>query len=62
MFRKTIHVALVLLACNLCTQANDYLNAEYGQVLEVPESITKNMTQFTNDMAPIEARRDQIAR
>jgi hypothetical protein len=28
----------------------------------VPEDITKDMTTFTKDPAPIEARRDQIAR
>ena len=34
MFRKTIYVALLLAACSLPAQANDYLNAEYGQLLE----------------------------
>jgi len=28
----------------------------------VPESITTDMTTFTKDPAPIEARRDRIAR
>jgi len=37
-------------------------NKQYSALLEVPEEITKNMTTFTNDPAPIEARRDQIAR
>lgn len=31
-------------------------------LLEVPENITKSMTSFTIDPAPIEARRDEIAR
>ncbi|MFB0525161.1 MAG: glycoside hydrolase domain-containing protein [Phycisphaerae bacterium] len=35
---------------------------QYTALLEVPESITKDMTTFTKDPAPIEARRDQIAR
>jgi hypothetical protein len=35
---------------------------KYAAFLEVPETITKNMTNFTKDPAPIEARRDQIAR
>jgi len=34
---------------------------EYAALLEVPENITKDMTTFTKDPAPIEARRDQIA-
>jgi hypothetical protein len=35
---------------------------EYTALLEVPESITKDMTTFTKDPAPIEVRRDKIAR
>jgi len=35
---------------------------KYTALLEVPESITKDMTTFTKDPAPIEARRNQIAR
>ena len=35
---------------------------KYIALLEVPESITKDMTTFTKDPAPIEARRDRIAR
>ncbi len=35
---------------------------KYAALLEVPESITKDMTTFTKDPAPIEARRDQVAR
>jgi hypothetical protein len=34
----------------------------YTALLEVPESITKDMTHFTKDPAPIEACRDKIAR
>ena len=34
---------------------------EYAALLDVPETITKDMTTFTKDPAPIEARRDQIA-
>jgi len=34
---------------------------EYSVLLEVPEDITKDMTTFTKDPAPIEARRDHIA-
>jgi hypothetical protein len=34
----------------------------FSALLEVPEDITKDMTTFTKDPAPIEARRDQIAR
>ncbi len=33
-----------------------------ASLLEVPDSITKSMTSFTKDPAPIEARRDEIAR
>jgi hypothetical protein len=35
---------------------------KYAALLEVPEAITKDMTNFTKDPAPLEARRDQIAR
>ena len=35
---------------------------QYSTLLDVPEAITKDMTNFTKDPAPIEARRDQIAR
>ncbi len=35
---------------------------KYVALLEVPEDITSDMTTFTNDPAPIEARRDRIAR
>ncbi|MBW8041415.1 MAG: DUF4091 domain-containing protein [Planctomycetes bacterium] len=35
---------------------------QYSTLLDVPEAITKNMTTFTKDPSPIEARRDQIAR
>jgi len=35
---------------------------DYFALLEVPEDITKDMTTFTKDPAPIEARRDRIAR
>jgi hypothetical protein len=34
----------------------------YAALLTVPESITADMTTFTKDPAPIEARRDEIAR
>jgi hypothetical protein len=34
----------------------------YNALLEVPEDITSNMTTFTKDPAPIEARRNRIAR
>jgi Glycoside hydrolase 123, catalytic domain/Glycoside hydrolase 123 N-terminal domain len=34
----------------------------YAALLEVPADITSDMTTFTKDPAPIEARRDQIAR
>jgi len=37
-------------------------HAEYTALVEVPEDITKDMTTFTKDPAPIEARRDRIAR
>ena len=43
----------------------DKLNAgrqqKYEALLEVPDDITSDMTTFTNDPAPIEARRDKIA-
>ena len=32
-----------------------------ASLLEVPDSITKSMTSFTKDPAPIEARRNEIA-
>ena len=35
---------------------------EYSALLKVPENITSKLTKFTFDPAPIEARRDQIAR
>jgi len=35
---------------------------EYENLLSVPENITRSMPQFTPDGAPIELRRDQIAR
>jgi len=35
---------------------------EYEKLLEVPENITKSMTEFTPDGGPIETRRHQIAR
>ena len=35
---------------------------QYTALLEVPGDITKDMTTFTKDPAPIEARRDRIAR
>ena len=31
-------------------------------LLEVPPEITKNMTTFTKDLAPIERRREAVAR
>jgi hypothetical protein len=34
----------------------------YNALLEVPQDITANMTTFTKNPAPIEARRDRIAR
>jgi hypothetical protein len=50
----------------LLTGKKDNLTAQqskdYFALLEVPEDITKDMTTFTKDPAPIEARRDQIAR
>ncbi|MBN2269357.1 MAG: DUF4091 domain-containing protein [Sedimentisphaerales bacterium] len=38
------------------------LRKEFSALLDVPEEITKDMTAFTKDPAPIEARRDKIAR
>ena len=35
---------------------------EFEQLLAVPEKITRSMTEFTEDGAPIELRRDQVAR
>ncbi len=35
---------------------------KYNALLEVPENITKDMTHFTKDPAPIETYRDRIAR
>ncbi len=35
---------------------------QYAALLEVPDNITVDMTTFTKDPAPIEARRDAIAR
>ena len=44
----------------------DKLNAgrqqTYNALLDVPEDITSDMTTFTDNPAPIEARRDRIAR
>ncbi len=36
--------------------------AEYRALLDVPDAITSTMTQFTIDPAPIEQRRDAVAR
>jgi len=35
---------------------------QYSTLLDVPEAITKDMTNFTKDPAPIEAQRDKVAR
>ena len=35
---------------------------EYAGLLDVPKEITSDMTTFTKDPAPIETRRDQVAR
>jgi hypothetical protein len=35
---------------------------KFTALLEVPESITKDMTNFTKDPAPIEAQRERVAR
>jgi hypothetical protein len=35
---------------------------EYAVLLDVPQDITRDMTTFTKDPAPIEARRDRVAR
>ncbi len=40
----------------------DQQQQKYAGLLDVPEEITSDMTTFTKDPAPIEARRDQIAR
>jgi hypothetical protein len=34
---------------------------DFAALLEVPEDITKDMTAFTRDPAPIEAQRDRVA-
>ena len=34
----------------------------YEGLLDVPDSVSKNLTEFTRDPAPLEARRDAIAR
>lgn len=36
--------------------------ASYAALLEVPDEITKDMTTFTTDPAPIEQQRDRVAR
>jgi len=50
----------------LISAKKDKLTAEqqqkYSALLEVPEDITRDMTTFTRDPAPIEARRGRIAR
>jgi len=50
----------------LIEQKKDKLSASqrkrFTALLEVPDSITKSMTSFTKDPAPIEARRNEIAR
>jgi hypothetical protein len=35
---------------------------QYNALLEVPQDITSDMTTFTKDPAPIEDRRDRIAK
>ena len=40
---------------------SDRQYGEYAKLLEVPETITKSMTDFTNDPVPIEKRRNLIA-
>jgi hypothetical protein len=50
----------------LVASKKDKLSSEQRQkfaaLLEVPDTITKDMTTFTKDPTPIETRRDQIAR
>jgi tryptophanyl-tRNA synthetase len=36
--------------------------AEYEALLDVPASITKSVTSFTTDPAPVEQRRVEVAR
>ena len=36
--------------------------AEYEELLKVPPTISRSMTEFTKDGAPMEIRRDEIAR
>jgi hypothetical protein len=51
---------------NLLEAKKDRLNQsqqkEYADLLEVPAEITSDMTTFTKDPAPVEKRRDRIAR
>jgi hypothetical protein len=43
-------------------EINAGLREQYSALLEVPGDITSDMTTFTRDPAPIETRRDRIAR
>lgn len=56
---------MVILRTLLDEQASDLTEDElaaYRQLLEVPEEISASLTEFTWDPAPIEARREAIAR
>jgi len=39
-----------------------HLRSDTLSLLEISEDVTRDMTTFTEDPAPIEARRDRIAR
>lgn len=41
---------------------DEKLRREYEALLAVPETLTRSMTEFCSDGAPIELRRDQVAR
>ena len=51
---------------NLLEAKKDKITAgqrqEFAALLDVPQDITRDMTTFTQDPAPIEARRDRVAR
>ncbi len=54
------HVILKKLLKN--DKLTEHEKKQYHQLLEVPQTITKDMKNFTKDPAPIELHRDKIAR
>jgi hypothetical protein len=56
------YLAMLKRLLDVRTDLSSSLRQKYEKLLEVPDSITASMTEFTRDPAAIEARRDEIAR